>query len=83
MEAVLSPKGELLIPVHLMDRYGLRAGSAVVLEPREGEIALRAAGSLPTHARLVQQGDDALLEAPPGAPLMTPGNVKGLLADWP
>ena len=27
-------------------------------------------------ARLVRQGDDALLEAPPGAPPMTPENVK-------
>ena len=34
-------------------------------------------------ARLLRQGDDALLEAPPGAPPMTPDNVKRMLEDWP
>lgn len=34
-------------------------------------------------ARLVRQGDDALLEAPPGAPPMTPENVKRMLENWP
>jgi hypothetical protein len=34
-------------------------------------------------ARLVRQGNDLLLEAPPGAPPMTPENIKNLLEDWP
>lgn len=34
-------------------------------------------------ARLVRQGDDALLQAPPGAPPMTPENVKQILQEWP
>jgi hypothetical protein len=34
-------------------------------------------------ARLVRQGDDVLLEAPPDAPPMTPENVKRMLEDWP
>ena len=34
-------------------------------------------------ARLVRQGDDVLLEAPPGAPPMTPESVKRMLEDWP
>jgi uncharacterized membrane protein len=34
-------------------------------------------------ARRVQEGADVLLEAPPGAPPMTPENVKRLLEDWP
>ena len=34
-------------------------------------------------ARLVREGDDLVLEAPPGAPLMTTENVKRLLEDWP
>ena len=37
----------------------------------------------PRKARLVRQGDDALLEAPPGAPPMTPENVKRMLENWP
>jgi len=38
--------------------------------------------SAPT-ARLVRRGDDVLLEAPPGAPPMTPQSVKRMLEDWP
>jgi len=34
-------------------------------------------------ARLLRRNDDALLEAPPGAPPMTPENVKRMLEDWP
>ncbi len=34
-------------------------------------------------ARLVREGDDVLLEAPPGAPPMTTENVKRMLEDWP
>ncbi|MGI8838998.1 MAG: hypothetical protein ACR2H4_20525 [Pyrinomonadaceae bacterium] len=34
-------------------------------------------------ARLLRQEDDALLEAPPDAPPMTPDNVKRMLEDWP
>jgi len=38
----------------------------------------------PSHkARLVRQGNDVLLEAPPGAPPMTVENVKRMLEDWP
>ena len=32
MKAVLSSKGELVIPGSLLKRYGLRAGATVVLE---------------------------------------------------
>jgi hypothetical protein len=31
----------------------------------------------------VREGDDAFLEAPPGAPSMTVENVKRMLEDWP
>ena len=34
-------------------------------------------------ARLVRQDNDVLLEAPPGAPPMTPENIKRMLEDWP
>jgi len=34
-------------------------------------------------ARLVREGDDVFLEAPPGAPPMTAENVKRMLQDWP
>lgn len=46
-------------------------------------VRLTPAGSPPPPARLVREGHDVLLEAPPGAPPMTPENVKRLLKDWP
>ena len=44
---------------------------------------LRSGLPQPKKARLVRQAGDALLEAPPGAPPMTPETVKRMLEDWP
>ena len=44
---------------------------------------LRSSETQPRKARLVREGDDVLLEAPPGAPPMTTENVKRMLEDWP
>lgn len=60
------------------------AADALRREEKEQLIRFLAAGlqrsERPSRkARLVHQGDDALLEAPPGAPPMTPENVKQIL----
>ena len=64
--------------------------AAESLPPEEKERLLRflAERLHPSHqksgkARLVRQDNDVLLEAPPGAPPMTPENVKRMLEDWP
>jgi hypothetical protein len=63
--------------------------AADALPPEQKEELLRfltaqcLSNALPRQARLVRQGDDALLEAPPGAPPMTPENVKRMLENWP
>lgn len=44
---------------------------------------LRQPAPQPRKARLVREGNDVFLEAPPGAPLMTTENVKQMLQDWP
>jgi uncharacterized membrane protein len=44
---------------------------------------LRPAENSSRKARLVRVGDDAFLEAPPGAPPMTTESVKRMLEDWP
>ena len=44
---------------------------------------LRSSDPQPQKARLVREGDDVLLEAPPGAPPMTTESVKRMLEDWP
>ena len=81
MNAVLSSKGEIVIPADLLDRYGLNPGATVDLEPREGEIALRLSGEPRSGARVLRHGGDVLLEAPAGAPPMTPEYVKRFLND--
>lgn len=82
MQATLTNEGEVVIPRCLLERYGLHSGTTVILEPREGEIALR-----PVEARsrafLVRFEDDVLLAASPEAPRMTPELVKRMLNDWP
>lgn len=44
---------------------------------------LLSTGPQPAEARLVRMATDALLEAPAGAPPMTPENIKKILQDWP
>ncbi|MEI8045512.1 MAG: hypothetical protein WCL11_29155 [Verrucomicrobiota bacterium] len=44
---------------------------------------LRVSDPQSRKARLVREGNDAFLEAPPGAPPMTTENVKRMLEDWP
>ena len=46
-------------------------------------VRLRPAAPQFQKARLASEGDDLVLEAPPGAPPMTPENVKRLLEEWP
>ena len=61
-----------------------RSNSATVdLEPRECEIALRLAGEPRSGARVLRHDGDVLLEAPAGAPPMTPEYVKRLLDETP
>jgi len=83
MQAVLNNKGEVLIPAGLLERYGLKGGATVVLEPREDEIALRPVEGLAPRARLLPGPmGTLLLEAPPGAPPMTTETVSQMLEDW-
>jgi hypothetical protein len=44
---------------------------------------LHAVGSPSQKACLVREGIDTLLEAPPGAPPMTPETVRRMLENWP
>jgi hypothetical protein len=46
-------------------------------------VRLRPSDPQPLKGRLVREGDDVFLEAPPGAPPMTAENVKRMLEDWP
>ena len=64
--------------------------AAVALPPDQREELLRfLTGNLCAPSkqlekpRVVREGDDVLLEAPPGAPPMTAESVKRMLEDWP
>jgi hypothetical protein len=46
-------------------------------------VRLRPADLRPQKPRLIHQDGDTLLEAAPGAPAMTPENIKHILEDWP
>jgi hypothetical protein len=64
------------------------AADALPVEQKEEllrflEARLRSPRTDAQKARLVRKGDDAFLEAPSGAPPMTPENVKRMLEDWP
>jgi len=64
------------------------AAEALPLEQKEELVRfltarLRPPDPQPRKARLVRDGDDVFLEAPPGAPPMTTENVKRMLEDWP
>jgi hypothetical protein len=64
------------------------ASEALPPEQKAQLVRFLAARLLPSDrqsrkARLVREGDDALLAAPPGAPPMTPESVKRMLEDWP
>lgn len=84
MQAVLNNKGEVLIPAGLLERYGLKGGATIVLEPREDEIALRPLERPVPRARLVPGPmGTLLLEPPPDAPPMTTETVSRMLEDFP
>jgi hypothetical protein len=64
--------------------------AAEALRPEEKEqllrfLAARVHGTdTPSRkARVVRQDGDTLLEAAPGAPLMTPEVIRRMLEDWP
>jgi AbrB family looped-hinge helix DNA binding protein len=41
----LGPKGQVVVPKELRDRYGLKPGDAVVFDDADGAITIRRAGS--------------------------------------
>lgn len=46
-------------------------------------VRLRPADLQTQNPRLIRQDNDSLLEAAPGAPAMTPENIKHILEEWP
>ena len=79
--AKLSTKGQLVIPNRFRKALQLQPGDTVSFVVEGGKLILQRdqAG----HAKLVEKHGRKVLVAPPGAPPMTPGAVRSLLADFP
>ena len=46
MRAVLSKKGQIVIPKAIRDRFGLKEGDVLDVEAKEGVIVLKPAGTI-------------------------------------
>ncbi len=79
---VLSSKGQLVIPLEVRRRLGLKAGDQFVCEVVDGKIVLEPEGSGIATLETDTDGIPAL-SAPEGAPDMTPDIVKSILSDFP
>jgi len=79
--ATISTKGQLVIPTRFRKALHLQAGDKVSLTLEGDRLLLER--EQPRRARLVEKNGRKVLEAPPGAPPMTPEVVKSLLADFP
>jgi len=80
MTTTLSSKGQVVIPLEIRNRLGLPAGALIDCELEEGRIILTPV--VPSsHARLITERDYVALDAPDGAPAMTPKRVKEILSE--
>ena len=79
--ATISTKGQLVIPLRIRKALHLRAGEKVTFTIEGDRLVLQR--RQPARARLIEKDGRKVLEAPPGAPPMTPELVKKLLADFP
>ena len=82
MTAVLSTKGQLVIPQRFRRALRLHAGDKVTFSLEGDRLVLKR--STVTAARLVKaRSGRRVLEAPEDAPPMTPEVVKILLSEFP
>lgn len=80
MTTTLSSKGQVVIPLEIRGRLGLPTGALMECELVDGRIVLTPV--VPSNpARVVAEGDYLALDAPEGAPTMTPKRVREILAE--
>ncbi len=80
MTMTLSSKGQIVIPLEIRRKLGLSTGAVISCDLVDGRIVLDPHGSAP-KACLVSASGYMALEAPKGAPEMTPEGVKEILAE--
>lgn len=80
MTTTLSSKGQIVIPLEIRNRLGLSTGALIECDLEDGRIILTPAAAS-SHARLISEADYIALDAPDGAPAMTPKRVKEILSE--
>ena len=76
METTIDAAGRLVVPKAIRDRLGLRAGSRVILEERDGAVVIEPA---PVPTRLVRRGNGLVLVADGPIPTLTQERVRDVL----
>ena len=80
--AILSTKGQLVIPSRIREALHFQPGDRVALTLEGEKLVIQRDG--PKEARLIiGKFGRPVLVAPKGAPAMTPERVKALLEDLP
>jgi AbrB family looped-hinge helix DNA binding protein len=82
MTAVLSTKGQLVIPQQFRRALHLHAGDKVALFLEGDRLVLKRSSATPARLLKTRSGR-RMLEAPADAPPMTPEVVKILLSEFP
>ena len=82
MTAVLSTKGQLVIPQQFRRALRLHAGDKVTFSLEGDRLVLKRYSLAPARVVKNHRGR-RVLEAPKDAPAMTPETVKALLSEFP
>jgi AbrB family looped-hinge helix DNA binding protein len=80
MTTTLSSKGQVVIPLSIRKKLGLPTGASFSCHIADGKIILDPSPSA-LSAMLVEDEGYLALEAPPGAPEMTPETIRDILAE--
>ena len=80
MTTTLSSKGQVVIPLEIRKRLGLSTGTVISCYLQDGRIILDPLQKA-TSARFISKDKYVALEAPEGAPEMTPERIKEILSE--
>ncbi|MGH8018917.1 MAG: AbrB/MazE/SpoVT family DNA-binding domain-containing protein [Opitutaceae bacterium] len=85
MTTTVSTKGQIVIPRSARQKLGIRPGDKLSTKIVEGSLVLRPVGKPRGRARVVISPISGLpaIEPPAGAPELTSGQVRAMLADFP
>jgi AbrB family looped-hinge helix DNA binding protein len=78
MNVTIDRAGRLVIPKSLRERAGLRPGTELTLEFRDGKIEME---PVRQQVRVARRGSRFVLEAPAGAPPLTVERVNQMLEE--